>query len=265
MNYVWKEWKEQSRSMGLWLSLSMIILLTIVMMIQSRKLPVEQGFEVFLLSLYEMHVYFIPLLCLFLSSYSIIQEKELKTLMMVLTKCDTYRSFLFKKSISVHAVMLGVFFIWYLMMAIPLKFFFQFNGSHFFAFITAIFTFMMIFNQIGIFLGSVCHTRMQLVGANIFTWFFFLFLVDFLFLYQIPAVTYENVQLFSFFYFFDPLHTLRLFLEHSLGLFSLEYLSRLMEKLIWLSPWKFLMLDLLIWVSLLFEAAVWFHRKGDQI
>lgn len=265
MSYLWKEWKEQSRSSGLWLSLSMIVLLTIAIMIQSKELPAEQGFEVFLLSLYDMHVYFIPLLCLFLSSFSIIQEKELKTLMMVLVKRESVRGFLFKKSFSIQLIILSVFFIWYLLMAIPTKLFFQFHSGHFLAFIATIFVFIIIFNQIGIFLGSICNTRMQLVGANIFTWFFFIFFIDFLFLSQLPSITFENIKVFSVLYFLDPLHTLRMFLEEALGLFSLQYMSRLMEKLVFLSPRKFLLLDLLIWVGVFFEAAVRFHQKGENL
>jgi hypothetical protein len=38
-----------------------------------------------------------------------------------------------------------------------------------------------------------------------------------------------------------------------------------MEKLVWLSPWKFLVLDLIIWVGVFFETAVWLHRKGENI
>lgn len=265
MTYLIKEWKEQSRGKGLWVSLSIIVLLSIVVLIQSRQLPIEQGFEVFLLSLYEMHVYLIPILCLFFSSFSIIQEKELKTLMMILTKRDSYRSFLFKKSLSIQLIIVFVLFIWYFILAVPSKIFFHFSLGHFFAFLLTIISFVLIFNQIGIFLGSICNTRMQLIGANIFTWFLFVFLIDFLFIYKLPEITYENVKLFSIFYFLDPLHTIRLFLENSLEMLSLNHMSRLMERLVWLSPGKFLLIDLLIWLIGLFEASIWLHRKGENV
>ncbi|KIV54048.1 ABC transporter permease [Aneurinibacillus migulanus] len=264
MNYVWKEWKEQSRSKGLWLSLSMIVLLSFFLLLQSSSFPSEQGFQVFLMSLYDMTVFFTPLLSLFVASFAVMQEKEQKTLFILLTKKESYRTFFLKKSLAVQCVILLLFVGWYFVFALFMKFFLAFDSAAFLVFLAASLSLLVIFIQLGLLLGSICSTRMQLIGANIFVWFFFLFLADIIFLYSLPSISKENVTLFSVFFFFDPLHTLRFYLETSLYLFPLDHLSRLMEDMIWLAPAKFLLLDLLIWVLLSFEIAVILHSKGDK-
>ncbi|WP_102345063.1 copper ABC transporter permease [Bacillus sp. Marseille-P3661] len=264
MNYVWKEWIEQSRGKGIWLSLAMVVLISLLLVLQTRTLPSEQGFPVLLLSLYEMNMYIFPLLSLFIASFSIIQEKELKTLMILITKRESYRSFLFKKSIAIQAITLAVFGSWYFLLAVLMKFFFQFNVGQFIAFLSTVFVLIIIFNQIGLSLGSICNTRMQLIGANIFIWFFFVFLLDLFFLYILPSVSYENIRAFSMIFFLDPLQTIPFYLDTSLGVVSMDHLSRLMDKMVWASPTVFLAIDVIVWVILSFEIAVYFGNKGER-
>ncbi len=180
LTYIWKEWKELSRGKGLWLALSMAMIISVLILWQSKSLPSDQGFEVFLLSLYEMNVFLIPLLSLFIASFAVIQEKEQKTLMILLTKRESYRSFFVKKSIGVQFITISMFLLWYFALAIPMKFMLVFDVSSFLVFLLSFLTLLFIFNQIGLFLGSICENRMQLVGANIFTWFFFIFLARFI-------------------------------------------------------------------------------------
>lgn len=265
MNYIWKEWKEQSRGKGIWLALSMLILLSLFILLEARSLPSEHGFTVFLLSLYEMNVFILPLLSIFIASFAIIQEKELKTLMILTTKQESFHSFLFKKSIAVQTVILGVFVSWYFLFALVMKYFFYFNSRHFIAFLLSVIFLVIIFNQIGLFLGSVCKTRMQLIGANIFAWFLFIFLADLLFLYVLPFVTYDNVQIFSSFFFLDPMHAIPFYLETSLGVFSVDHMSRLMEKMVWASPPLLLVINVVFWVALSFGLSVLLRGKGDRI
>jgi len=265
MNYIWKEWKEESRSKGIWLALSMVILLSFFILLEARTLPSEHGFTVFLLSLFEMNVLILPLLSIFIASFSIIQEKELKTLMILTTKQESFQSFLFKKSLAVQAVILGVFVAWYLLFAVVMKFSFYFNMNYFMAFLLSVIFLVIIFNQIGLFLGSICNTRMQLIGANIFTWFVFVFLADLLFLYLLPNVSYDNVQVFSIFFFLDPIHTIPFYLETSLGVISVDHMSRLMEKMVWASPLLFLIIDTIVWVALSFVLSILLKGKGERI
>jgi ABC-2 type transport system permease protein len=264
MNYIWKEWLEQSRGKGLWLGLSMVILTSVFLLMEARSYPDELGFDAFLLSLYDMNVYLIPIFGLFLSSFSIFQEKELKTSMILLTKKESPRTLLLKKSIAIQSVVISVFTVWYFILAIFMKLFLAFNVSSFFFFLGTVIVMLLIFNQVGLFLGSICNTKMQLIGAAIFTWFLFVFLVDLVFLQYIPSVSYENIKLFSLLYFLDPMHTMRFFLETSLGLFSLNNLSRLMEKMIWMAPWKFLLINIAVWLIAFFELAILLKGKGER-
>lgn len=263
MNYIWKDWKELSRGKGIWLSLSILILFSIFILLQSKSLPLEHGFQVFLLSLHDLNVYLIPLLSLFISSFSIMQEKEQKTMLILLTKKESYSSFLAKKSISVHIITLAVFISWYFILALISKMYFIFQATHFFAFLLSVAILVIIFNQLGILWGSICSNRMQAVGANLFTWFFFIFLIDLVSLFFLPYIHYENVTLFSFFYFFDPIHTIHFYLETTLGLYPLDHMSRIMEKMVWTSPSIFMLMNLLLWVSLPFGLSLGLGRKGN--
>ena len=91
MHYIWKEWKENIRGKGLWLSLSIIVLISMVsILFRSSALSFDKGFYVLLINLFDTIIYFIPILCLFIGAFSIFQEKEQKTLIMLLTKTDNY-------------------------------------------------------------------------------------------------------------------------------------------------------------------------------
>lgn len=254
--YIWKEWNELSRGKGIWLAVSIVMIISIFILWQSRTLPAEQGFEVYLLSLYEMNVFLIPLFSLFIASFAVIQEKEQKTLMILITKKESYRSFFWKKTIGVQAITLLMFLILYFVLAIPMKFLLYFDVSSFFTFLLTYLMLLFIFNQIGLLLGSVCENRMQLVGINIFTWFIFIFLFDLIFLFFLPQISHDNIRIFSFFYFFDPLHALHFYLETALGLYPLDHMSRLMEKMVWLSPKMIVWIILILWFTLSFELGV---------
>jgi ABC-type transport system involved in multi-copper enzyme maturation permease subunit len=256
MTYLMKEWKEQSRSAGLWLSFSMVAVISIFILLEARALPSEHGFTMMLLSLNEMNLLLIPLISLFISSFSVIQEKELKTLLILTTKKESYSRFLVKKSGSIQLITNGLWTAWLLIIAILAKPSFNINGLQLFYFLITGMALFIIFNQIGIFLGSICSHRLQLVGAGIFTWFFFVFITDLIFLHLIPSVHLGNVGLFSIFFFLDPLHASQFFLETSLGVFSLDHKSRLMEKLVWVTPALFFIVNMLFWVFLSFGAAV---------
>lgn len=264
MTYIEKEWKEQSRGKGIWLSLGMVALVSLFILLQSRSLPAEEGFEVFLLSLYEMNVYLLPLLSMFLASFAIMQEREQKTLTILLTKKESYLSFYLKKSVAVQGITLGVFLGWYFIFALPMKLLLSFHAQSFLVFLVAVGSLLVIFNQIGLFLGSICNTRMQLVGANIFVWFFFVFFIDLAFLYFLPSVTNENIFAFSWAYFLHPLHTIHFYLETSLGLFSTEHMSRLMEKLVWMSPAKFLLVDLAVLPTIFVTLGIWLRVRSER-
>lgn len=264
MIYIWKEFKEQSRGRGLWLSLGMLVIVSLFLLAQSKTYPAEQGFTVFLISLYEINVFLLPLLCLFIGSFSVWQEKEQRTHLILLAKRESFRSFVFKKSLAIQSVIIGVFTAWMFLLALPLKWLFLFEVSHFLAFWGSTVILCAIYIQMGIFWGSVAANRMQIVGVNLFTWFFFLFLVDLLTLFYLPAVTHENIKWFSIVYFLNPMHAMQFYLETAIGLFPINHMSRLMERMVWLSPSWFMLINLLVWLIGLFELSIRIGQRGNQ-
>ncbi|WP_262175741.1 copper ABC transporter permease [Saccharococcus sp. Marseille-Q5394] len=262
MMYVWKEFLEQTRGKGLWLGIGVLMLASLFLIAEARSFPADLGFEAMLLSVFDMNMYLLPLFAMFLSSFSIFQEKELKTSMILLTKKESTLSLLLKKSMAIQIVLLTIFIMAYFILALFMKVFLAFHIVSFLHFLLAITVFLVIFNQLGIFLGVACNTKMQLVGANILTWFFVVFLFDLMFLYFLPAVTFDNLRFFSWLYFLDPIHTLRFYLETSLGLFSLSHMSRMMENFVFMDMRIFLIINALLWPSLLFGLSNLFRNGG---
>lgn len=265
MIYIWKELKEQSRGKGLWLALIMLGTVSLFLLLQAQSYPAEQGFTVFLISLYEMNVLLLPLLCLFIGSFSFWQEKEQRTHLILLAKRESYRGFLLKKSLAIQVVMMSMITVWLFILTLPMKGLFAFDSYSFIAFWSSTLVLSIIFSQMGIFWGSVAANRMQIVGLNLFSWFFFLFLIDLLTLFYLPAVSYENIKLFSTLYFLSPIHALQIFLEISIGLFPINHMSRLMERFIWMPPVGFMLINLVVWTLGLFECSVRLGRKGNQL
>ncbi|MTW87597.1 copper ABC transporter permease [Virgibacillus dakarensis] len=264
MPYIWKEALEQTRGKGLWLGLAMIMLTSIFLIAEARSFPADLGFEALLLSLYDMNIYLLPLFAIFLASFSIFQEKELKTSMILLTKKESVITFIVKKSTAIQLVMITAFISAYFILALFMKAFLHFHLTSFFYFILVIVVFLLIFNQIGLFLGSICKTKMQLVGANILTWFFVIFLIDLAFLYALPAASFDNLRVFSWVYFLNPIHAMRFYLETELGLFGMTHMSQIMEKFVFIEPWIFLIINAFVWPLLFFALTVVFKNGGEH-
>jgi ABC-2 type transport system permease protein len=261
MHYIWKEWKENIRGKGLWLALSIIVLLSISILFRSTALSFDKGFYVLLINLFDTIIYFIPILCLFIGAFSIFQEKEQKTLIMLLTKKDNYAGFLFKKSLGLFAVVLIPLMIWFFFYLLLLKFNFQLDLKSYLIFIIAIVCMALIFIQMGAAIGSFSRSRMQIIGYTIFVWFYFFFLHDFIMLSFLPDVTHENVKLFSSFYFLNPLQSVRMYLETGMGVYSFGHMSRLLQAFMWTKPGFFLLGNLFFWLIVSTIIAIVFHRK----
>ena len=260
--YIWKEFLEQTRGKGLWLGMIVLVIASLFLIAEARNFPSDLGFEAMLLSVFDMNIYLLPLFAMFLSSFSIFQEKELKTSMILLTKKESNLSFLFKKTVSIQIVLISLFLGSYLVLAIFMKFFLSFHTASFLYFLLVMAIFLLIFNQIGILLGTASSSKMQLVGANILVWFFIVFLYDLIFLYFLPIVNLANIRFFSWLYFLDPIHTMRFYLEMSFGLFSLDQMSRMMEKFIFLDMNIFLLVNAILWPVVLFLLTAAFRNGG---
>jgi ABC-type transport system involved in multi-copper enzyme maturation permease subunit len=261
MHYIWKEWKENIRGKGLWLSLSIIVLISISILFRSTALSFDKGFYVLLINLFDTIIYFIPILCLFIGAFSIFQEKEQKTLIMLLTKKDSYASFLLRKSLGLYTVVLVPILAWFFIYLLLIKFNFELDIKAYFIFILAIAAMSLLFLQMGAAIGSFSTSRMQIIGYTIFVWFYFFFLHDFILLSFLPDVTHENVRLFSIGYFLNPLQTVRMFLETGTGVYSMGHMSRLLQAFMWTKPAFFLLGNLLFWMITSIATAIIFHRK----
>ncbi|AXH98280.1 copper ABC transporter permease [Sporosarcina sp. PTS2304] len=260
--YIWKEFLEQTRGKGLWLGIIVLIIASLFLIAEARNFPADLGFEAMLLSVFDMNMYLLPLFSMFLASFSIFQEKELKTSMILLTKKESHWSFLFKKTIAIQVVLISLFIGSYLILAIFMKFFLEFHVTNFLHFLLVMAIFLLIFNQLGILLGTATTSKMQLVGANILVWFFIVFLYDLIFLYFLPIVSLANIRFFSWLYFLDPIHTMRFYLETSFGLFSLDQMSRMMEKFIFMDMNLFLLLNAIMWPVVFFLLTTVFRNGG---
>ncbi|MDQ0339077.1 ABC-2 type transport system permease protein [Caldalkalibacillus uzonensis] len=262
MAYVWKEWQEQIRSQGLWLVMGMFVFSSLMLISDFRAYPTDQRYDMYLVTFYNVSQYLLPLFSLFVGSFAIWQEKEQKTLLILIAKKESFLTFYFKKSIALQSVLLGLFMAVYVFLSFLLKLFIGFHRQGFLIFLFTIMALLYVFNQIGLSLGSLCHSRLQLVGASIMTWFFFAFLFDLGLLKLLPLITYDNVQLFSLLFFLQPIQAGRIYLEAGLGLFPLDQLSRLMALMLWLSPGVFLVLNVLVWTGVSFFAAWAGQWKG---
>lgn len=261
MHYIWKEWKENIRGKGLWLSLSIIVLISISILFRSSVLSFDKGFYVLLINLFDTIIYFIPILCLFIGAFSIFQEKEQKTLIMLLTKKDSFSTFFVKKSLGLYTVVLVPLLAWFFIYLLLLKFNFQLDMKGYLIFVVTITCLALVFLQMGAAIGSFSRSRMQIIGYTIFVWFYFFFLHDFILLSFLPDVTYENVKLFSAVYFLNPLQAVRMFLETGMGVYSFGHMSRLLQAFMWTKPVFFLLGNLIFWLVASYTTAILFNRK----
>ncbi|PLR79027.1 copper ABC transporter permease [Bacillus sp. V3-13] len=261
MYYIWKEWKESIRGKGFWLAGIIIVVLSAALLFQSSVLSFDKGFYIVLINLFDAFIYVIPVLCLFLSAFSVYQEKEQKTLIMLLSKQESYFTFLVKKSLAIHVVLTGLILIWFFIYLVPLKFYFQPDLSAYLTFIFAVLCLMIVFIQIGAFIGSIGRSKIQIVGFTVLIWFYFFFLHDIVLLSLLPDVSYENVKLFSAAFFLNPIQAVRVYLESGLGVYTSGHMSKLFESFLWTKPAIFLTANLVIWLTISMAASVTMHRK----
>ncbi|WP_226679173.1 ABC transporter permease [Mesobacillus jeotgali] len=261
MYFIWKEWKENIRGKGLWLAIGTIILVSVLMLVRSTSLSYDQGLYILLINLFDTLIYFIPILYLFMGAFSIFQEKEQKTLVMLLTKQESYWTFLAKKSFGMHLVFLTPVITWFFLFLIPLKIFFKADIGTYLVFVLSITVLMLVFTQIGALVGSISRSRMQIAGIAVIIWFYFFFLHDFALLSIIQGVTHENVKLFSIAYFLNPIQAVRMYLETGVGIYSFGHMSRLLKSFMWLQPGAFLGASLIFWMAATFISSVLLHRK----
>lgn len=264
MNYIIKEFLETYRSKGLWLMMFVLFITSVFILSASKSYPSDLGFATFLLNLFDMNMMILPIFAILISALSIFNEKESKSMAMILTKKESNFSFLLKKSISIQTVMNVSYIILGLIIFILAKLIIQVDFKSAFIFLISVLSLLLICNQIGILIGMFSKTKLELVAYAIIIWFLLVFLLDLLYLYVIPFVTYDNAKIFGVFYFLDPMHTIRIFLEHLLGLLSTNNLSALMSDVIKLNPSIYMILSIIFWPLILFGITVLISRRGES-
>lgn len=258
-----KELLEQIRSNGVWISMILIFVTSIVLLSEARNYPLENATEAFLLNSFDMFIYIVPLIGMFLASFNVYSEKENKTFQMIITKRESFMSFYLKKSISLQAVLLSLFAILLIGIYGLASLTLTYEIDAFLLHLVAILALFLIFNQFGVLIGSLSSSKMMMIGLIIFVWFFFIFLVDVIFLYFIPMIDYNNVHIFSYFFFMHPFHVARMFLEYGMDIFSTSNLSSLMNRLVILSPNIYIIINIIVWPLILILLTMLFRNDGE--
>ncbi|NLY80233.1 MAG: ABC transporter permease subunit [Lysinibacillus sp.] len=264
MHYVWKEWKENVKGKGLWISFGIIVLVSLFLLFKSSSLSFEQGIYILQINLFDMMIYLIPIFCLFLGAFSLFQEKEQKTLIMLLTRRDTFTGFLLKKTIAVQTLLIIPIVAWFLIYLLPIKFLFEIDFISYGALIVSFICLTLVFTQLGMMIGSVSRSIMQIVGFAVAIWFYFFFLHDFILLSFLSDVSYDNVKFFSIVYFLNPISAARIFLESALGTYNFDHMSKLLQTFMWLKPGIFLLINVCFYMIVSFAIGVVFHRKEGK-
>lgn len=263
IQYIKKEFLEQIRSNGVWIAMILIFIASVMLLSEARGYPDENATAAFLLNSFDMFIYIIPLIGMFLAAFSVYSEKENKTFQMIITKRESFASFFFKKSISLQIVLLSLFTMLFVLLYGLASLTLTMEIDYFLLHLVTLLTLILIFNQFGILIGSLSSSKMQMIGLIIFVWFFMIFLVDVIFLYFIPMINYNNVHIFSYFFFMHPFHVARMFLEYGMDIFSTNNLSSLMNRLVILSPNAYMVINIIVWPILLLLLTMLFRNDGE--
>lgn len=261
--FIKKEFLEQMKGNGIWVAAILLFMTSVFLLSEARGYPSGNALEAFFLNTFDLYVYIIPLLCLFLAAFSVYGEKENKTFQMIVTRKESYTSYFLKKSISLQVVLLIAFIMIYLLVIILATIILNKDIAHGWYFITSLLVLQIIFVQLGVFIGGITKSKMQMIGFLIGAWFLIIFIVDLIYIYFIPFVDYDNVHIFSLAYFLNPLHTVRLYLEAGLGIFDMSNLSSMMNRLIQVSPGVYLILNAVLWPIIFYLLTIFFKNDGE--
>lgn len=174
-----------------------------------------------------------------------------------------YRLFI-KKTIAVQTLLIIPIVAWFLIYLLPIKFLFEIDFISYGALIVSFICLTLVFTQLGMMIGSVSRSKMQIVGFAVAIWFYFFFLHDFILLSFLSDVSYDNVKFFSIVYFLNPISAARIFLESALGTYNFDHMSKLLQTFMWLKPGIFLLINVCFYMIVSFAIGVVFHRKEGK-
>lgn len=263
MHYIIKEFLESYRSKGIWIMMGILFLTSIFILSVAKSYPVELGFETFLLNLFDMNMLVLPILAILFSGLSLFNEKESRSMQILLTKKESKLSFLLKKTLAIHIVLIISYLVLLFILFSLSKLLLVVDFKAILIFVVSMSTLILICNQLGILIGKFSKTKLELMTFSIIAWFILVILLDLVYMFNIPRVNYDNASIFGFLYFIDPLHTIRLFLEEQLGLFSMNNLSALLTSVIKFRPTLYMGLTIVIWPIVLFLLTWLIPNRGD--
>lgn len=262
MPFLIKDWREMYRSKILISSFFLILFISLIIVYQVLSYSSKLSFPQIFVPLFKANIYFVPLLSMILSSFSIQQERLQKTIPILLTRYVTPVQFLWWKSITAHIIMCFVLMISYFLVFVFSKFFVQVSFWPFFYFLLSLLFLAMIFNQIGSFLGCITENRLQLLSYILIIWFFFLFIYDLILIYVVPHIQSSDVFVFSIFYFLSPINTMRYFLYVGLDVYNLDSFSGLFDHITFHSPILVLSLNLILYLGGFFVLGLFVLKNG---
>lgn len=259
-----KEWKEFYRSSLLVITAALIVVSAWFVLFQYGTMEVPVAFRTGIVSVFQTSVYFLPLIATVYGAFSMVMEKNRRTLPIVLARGMTVQQFVLRKFISIFAIFLPTIIIAYIIAMIPAKAVFgSLTVKEFAVFLFSIMVLAAVFMAIGILLGSVISEKITLIGLIIGTWLTFVYLMDLVLMYWLPSVAMNDVLAFSIVYFLSPIHAVQYFLFAQLDVYRLSDLSALYEQFTFQSPWLVLIFNAILWIGLAIGISIYLLKRKD--
>lgn len=262
MQFVLKEWKEMYRSKIIFSAVVLILVVSLLIARQMIGYNNEITFSQMSGPLFQANFYFIPLLAMIISSFSVQHEQLQKTLPILLTRYLSPNEFFIKKTVALQFIFCSNIAISYFFVIFFSKFFIQISIHDFFYFTLSMLFISIIYVQIGCFLGCITENRIQLLSYILIIWFLSLFVYDLILMYFVPTIQSSDVLLFSIFYFLSPINSVRYFLNVKLGMFDLESFPAIFDQFTFNSPSFILLLNMALFVGTFFGFGLRAIKKG---
>ncbi|RYG73682.1 hypothetical protein EU245_05090 [Lentibacillus lipolyticus] len=245
-----KEWKEFYRSALFIITAGMIIISSWFVLFPYGGMDIPVAFRTGIVSVFQVSVYLLPLLATVYGAFAMAEEKNQRTLPMLLARGMTIHQFVLRKYLSLVTIFAPAILAAYVIAMIPAKSVFtDFPLQEFVLFAVSTIFLAVIFIAIGMLLGSVIGQKLTLVGFIIGTWLAFIYFIDLLLMYWLPNIAMKDVLGFSIIYFLSPLHAVQYFLFTKLDVYEFSDTSVLYDHFTFQSPWLVLIGNMVIWVA----------------
>lgn len=264
MFMIQKEWKEFYRSSLCLITMGLIILSAWFVFFQFKGMGTAISFRSGLISVFQVSLYFLPLIALIYGAFSMNIEKNQQTLSILMVRGMSISKFVWTKFYSIFSVFLPTILFAYFLAMIPAKFVFgSIAMKEFSFFVLSMVLLSMIFVSIGLFIGAWFNEKVKVIGASLVVWLGLIYLFDLILMYWLPYVSLNNVLAFSLVYFLSPVHTIQYFLSVQLSIYELSNMSAMYEQVTFQSPWLVLIVNFVLWIGITIAGSMAvLQRKG---